>query len=249
MKITYQTLALRFLIISFQSSSSTISKDLLLQFAAPFKRNSSVMAMSPQDVGPRDIGAIDDSGRMDTPINPVNMNEEAPSLGDEEFGSDEEEVEVGTNEVAAPDDGLESLDPFRQKKRARKSVAWKDFQDVVVGSEKTLMSECIHCQKKFMKTKTSTTTSLLRHMNVCQKRLAKLKKPKQQKINFPVGDSSTHSYLHTGQFDMAESEIGSGDLVTYKLINHFRLDYILEVCLAQFGGVDKAGNIEIPVTI
>ncbi|GER37195.1 HAT family dimerisation domain containing protein [Striga asiatica] len=161
------------------------------------------MAMSPQDVGPRDIGAIDDSGRMDTPVNPVNMNEEAPSLGDEEFGSDEEEVEVGTNEVAAPDDGLESLDPFRQKKRARKFVAWKDFQDVVVGSEKTLMSECIHCQKKFMKTKTSTTTSLLRHMNVCQKRLAKLKKPKQQKINFPVGDSSTHSYLHTGQFDMA----------------------------------------------
>ncbi|CAA0831026.1 Unknown protein [Striga hermonthica] len=161
--------------------------------------------MSPQDVCSRGIGSIDDSGGIGTPHPPpVNMNEEPPSLGDEEFGSDDEEVEVGTNEVATPDDGLESLDPFRQKKRARKSKAWDDFKDVVVGMEKTLMSECIHCQKIFLKTKTSTTTSLLRHMNVCHKRLVKLKKPKQQKINFPAaGDSSARPYLHTGKFDMA----------------------------------------------
>nr|XP_027108955.1 zinc finger BED domain-containing protein RICESLEEPER 2-like [Coffea arabica] len=141
----------------------------------------------------------------------VNIDKELEfSLGDEELGSEDEALEGDTHattqtivEEAAADDGL---DAFRKKKRQKKSVAWDDFKDVEVGHQKTLMSECIHCHAKFKKTKTSTTSSLLRHRKSCDIRLQKLKKATQQtKINFPSADSAeaSQTYRHSGTFDMA----------------------------------------------
>ncbi|XP_071933869.1 zinc finger BED domain-containing protein RICESLEEPER 2-like [Coffea arabica] len=141
----------------------------------------------------------------------INIDEELElSLGDEELGSEDEALEGDTHtttqtvvEEADADDGL---DAFRKKKRIKKSVAWDDFKDVEVGHQKILMSECIHCHAKFKKTKTSTTSSLLRHRKSCAIRLQKLKKATQQtKINFPSADSAeaSQTYLHSGRFDMA----------------------------------------------
>ena len=64
----------------------------------------------------------------------------------------------------------------------------------------------MNCRAKFKKTKIGTTSSLLGNLKNGPKRLEKLKKSeaKQQNINFPIADSSsiTHSYFHTGKFDM-----------------------------------------------
>nr|XP_027067613.1 zinc finger BED domain-containing protein RICESLEEPER 2-like [Coffea arabica] len=151
------------------------------------------------------VNIIDTEGGND------NEEELEYSLGDEELGSEEEQLEGDTQAPIqrSNQDAIEgdTLDAFQKKKRARKSEAWDDFEDVKVGPQKTIYSECKHCQSKFKKTKTGTTSSLLRHRKNCPKRLEKLKivEARQQKLNFPAADSSSnaHSLLHTGKFDMA----------------------------------------------
>nr|XP_027096077.1 zinc finger BED domain-containing protein RICESLEEPER 1-like [Coffea arabica] len=151
------------------------------------------------------VNIIDTEGGND------NEEELEYSLGDEELGSEEEQLEGDTQAPVqrSNQDAIEgdTLDAFKKKKRARKSEAWDDFEDVEVGSQKTIYSECKHWQSRFKKTKTGTTSSLLRHRKNCPKRLEKLKivEARQQKLNFPAANSSSnaHSLLHTSKFDMA----------------------------------------------
>ncbi|XP_027114051.1 zinc finger BED domain-containing protein RICESLEEPER 2 isoform X1 [Coffea arabica] len=148
---------------------------------------------------------------IDTEGGNDNEKELEYSLGDEELGSEEEQLEGDTQAPVqrSNQDAIEgdTLDAFNKKKRARKSEAWDDFEDVEVGPQKKIYSECKHCQSRFKKTKIGTTSSLLRHRKNCPKRLEKLKiiEAHQQKLNFPATDSSSnaHSLLHTGKFDMA----------------------------------------------
>lgn len=162
------------------------------------------MASSSQDVSSHVVRTGDEAR--------INIEEELEiSLGDEDLGSEEEQLDGDAQAFAqtSTQEGPEGdgLDAFRRKKRGRKSEAWDDFKDVEVGPQKLLFSECIHCESRFKKTKTSTTTSLLRHRSKCPKRLQKLRiaEMQQQKLNFPSADSTSpsHSYLHTGKFDMA----------------------------------------------
>ncbi|CAA0842935.1 Unknown protein [Striga hermonthica] len=161
---------------------------------------------SPQEISSRSIRSGRDSASpmdINNLIEVDNEAEKVPSLGDEELGSadeaEAEEIEEDPNEAAEQIDNLEA---FRKKERAKTSKAWDDFKEVDVGDDKYY--ECKHYKVKLKKTKTSTTTSMLRHLSPCTVKLKKLRQPQQQKINFPTANSSIpHPYLHTGKFDMA----------------------------------------------
>ncbi|CAA0829948.1 Domain of unknown function (DUF298 [Striga hermonthica] len=93
---------------------------------------------SPQEISLRNIRSGGDSASpMDINNEVENEAEKFPSFGDEELGSENEaeaeELGQDPDEMA---DYVDTLYPFRKKDRAKKSLAWNDFEEVVEGTDK-----------------------------------------------------------------------------------------------------------------
>ena len=88
-------------------------------------------------------------------------------------------------------------------KKAKTSEVWIDFKEVLVNGKKK--AKCLHCSSLFSMTKSGTTSSYKRHLQICLKRKLNLKEAQQQaQLNFPPVDAPPSSIrpLYTGKFDM-----------------------------------------------
>ena len=69
--------------------------------------------------------------------------------------------------------GLES-GAYEKKQRAKTTKVWNDFESIVVGGIKK--SQCIWCKRLFAVTKSSTTSTITRHLSKCVKYMESNKK-------------------------------------------------------------------------
>ncbi|XP_031267001.1 zinc finger BED domain-containing protein RICESLEEPER 2-like [Pistacia vera] len=107
----------------------------------------------------------------------------------------------GTEQSVSSPENVENDNQLERKKRAKTSVMWSEFTEVVLpgGIRK---GECIHCKTKLKITTSGSTTQFNRHLKRCVKRIAHLR---QQQINFPPSNSQGGSNVLPalrGQFSM-----------------------------------------------
>ncbi|XP_031277065.1 zinc finger BED domain-containing protein RICESLEEPER 2-like [Pistacia vera] len=115
-----------------------------------------------------------------------------------------------TTETTATDVNKEAdVNPFARKKRAKTSVVWNDFKEVILP-DNTKKTECIHCKAKLAITVSGSTTHLSRHLNSCVRRIL-FQKQQQRFFQAQAGDMGTSGetdnlvpILTNGKFEMVK---------------------------------------------
>ncbi|XP_031273318.1 zinc finger BED domain-containing protein RICESLEEPER 2-like [Pistacia vera] len=105
--------------------------------------------------------------------------------------------------ISSPDNGDENQNPIQKQKRAKTSVAWSEFKEVVLPNG-TKKAECIHCKVKLIINATGSTTQFNRHLSRCLRRKASMR---QQHISFPTAGNNVPTTILpalSGKFDMSK---------------------------------------------
>ncbi|KAK4435396.1 hypothetical protein Salat_0703000 [Sesamum alatum] len=142
------------------------------------------------------------------------MQNDSESL-QQTFGASNEEIanevvmnSIGTEKNVEPNKENESLQP--KPKHKKKSAVWEDFTEEK-DADGVMKISCVHCKRMYIKTKTTPTTQLHRHLRSCPKYLkAKADKAQdgflQTQLDFMTSsmDPSSCPSLYSGKFDMEQ---------------------------------------------
>jgi hypothetical protein len=86
---------------------------------------------------------------------------------------------------------------YKKRQRAKTAKVWNDFESIVVDGVKK--SQCMWCKKLFAITKSSTTSTITRHLSKCVKYRESNKK--QQTLSFDPSDTEGFGTLSTFSFN------------------------------------------------
>ncbi|XP_031268347.1 zinc finger BED domain-containing protein RICESLEEPER 2-like [Pistacia vera] len=118
-------------------------------------------------------------------------------------------------EQSISSNGDENQNPIQKQKRAKTSVAWSEFKEMVLPNG-TKKAECIHCKVKLCINATGSTTQFNRHLSQCLRRKASMG---QQHISFPSAGNDVPTTILpalSGKFDMSKMR----ELITHWVLMH-----------------------------